>query len=106
MHACSRPDVVISGIGITSAIGQGQQAFGDALLRGKQCFGVMRRRGRQWTSRPDSNGELPSCTAYLGAEIPELRIPAEISASLLRTTSFSAQVALATLQEAWHDARL
>jgi malonyl-ACP decarboxylase len=106
MHASNRPDVVISGIGITSAIGQGQHAFGAALLHGKQCFGVMRRRGRQRSSRPDSNAESPSSTAYLGAEIPELRMPPEISACLLRTTSFSAQVALATLQEAWQDARL
>ena len=43
---------------------------------------------------------------FIGAEIPALSIPETIPASLLRTASFSAQVALATLHEAWEDAGL
>lgn len=96
-----RSDLLISGIGVTSAIGQGKADFLDALLAGRHRFGVMRRPGRQ---RPaDERGEG---TAYLGAEIGTLGLPVEIPPNLLRTASFSAQVALASVYEAWHDAAL
>ena len=39
--------IVVTGIGITSAIGQGRRAFIDALLGGEHRFAVMRRPGRQ-----------------------------------------------------------
>lgn len=93
-----RPEVVVSGVGVTSAIGQGQQAFLAALLDGRHAFGVMQRPGRQ------RGGANP--TAFLGAEIAALAMPPEVPAGLLRTASFSAQVALATLHEAWADAGL
>lgn len=96
-----RSDLLISGIGVTSAIGQGKADFLDALLGGRHRFDVMRRPGRQ---RPaDERGEG---TAYLGAEIGTLGLPVEIPPNLLRTASFSAQVALASVYEAWHDAAL
>ena len=93
-----RPDAVVTGVGVTSAIGQGQQAFLAALLAGHHRFGVMQRPGRQ------RGGER--ATTFLGAEIAALAMPADVPARLLRTASFSAQVALATLHEAWADAAL
>jgi len=49
--------LVVTGIGVISAIGQGKALFTTALLEGKAAFNVMRRPGRQRES------------AYLGAEI-------------------------------------
>jgi malonyl-ACP decarboxylase len=97
----SRSDIAISGVGVTSAVGQGQAAFIAALLEGRHRFGVMRRPGRQ---RPSSEGDDGS--AFMGAEIAQLALPPTIPGSLLRTASWSAAVALATLHEAWHDAAL
>jgi malonyl-ACP decarboxylase len=98
--------LVVSGIGITSAIGQGQAAFSEALLAGRHRFDVMQRRGRQ---RPADEMDAMGADAplpFLGAEIGALAMPETVSRSLLRTASWSAQVALATLHEAWHDAAL
>jgi malonyl-ACP decarboxylase len=81
-------------LGVTTAIGQGIDAFGSALLNGSHAFGVMRRAGRQQDS------------AHLGAEIAPLRLSGAVSRHTLRAASFSAQVALATLDEACTDARL
>jgi len=92
-------DIVVSGIGVTSAVGQGQAAFGAALLEGRHGFATMRRPGRQ---RPSV--EHPTC--YLGAEMADLDIPSAIPRGLLRTASLSGQAALVTLHEAWNDARL
>jgi malonyl-ACP decarboxylase len=93
--------VVVTGIGITSAIGQGRRAFIEALLRGEHRFAVMRRPGRQ---APGANGT--AATAFIGAEINRLDVPAAIPASTLRRASWPGRVALATLSEAWEDARL
>lgn len=90
-------DIVVSGVGVTSAVGQGQAQFIAALLEGRHSFGAMRRPGRQL---PGQEG------GFLGAEIGELAMPDAISRSLLRTASWSGQVALATLHEAWTDAGL
>ena len=87
-------DVVITGVGVTSAIGQGKAAFLAALLEGRGAFGVMSRPGRQKNS------------AFLGAEIASLAMPGAISAQLARNASYSGKVALATLHEAWDEARL
>jgi malonyl-ACP decarboxylase len=57
----------------------------------------MERPGRQ---SPDGS------TAFLGAEIGALRLPESIPKQVLRTASFSAQVAITTLFEAWDDAKL
>ncbi|HEY4211186.1 MAG TPA: beta-ketoacyl synthase N-terminal-like domain-containing protein [Steroidobacteraceae bacterium] len=96
-------DLFISGIGVTTAIGQGQRDFGAALLEGRHAFDVMRRPGRQ--SNTAQNTEQ-----FLGAEIGELRLPQGVPGSRAdrqgRGVSFSAQVALATLEEAWGDAAL
>ncbi|HYD80786.1 MAG TPA: beta-ketoacyl synthase N-terminal-like domain-containing protein [Paucimonas sp.] len=94
-----RSDIVVSGVGVTSAVGQGKTAFASALLEGRHRFDTMRRPGRQ---RPSS--EQPS--GFIGAEIAELHVPESIPRGLLRTASLSGQAALATLCEAWQDARL
>ena len=87
-------EIVISGLGVTSSIGQGKEAFFSGLLEGKSNFEVMKRPGRQKES------------SFLGAEISSLSIPYIISKSVQRKISFSAQVALVTLAEAWEDAKL
>jgi malonyl-ACP decarboxylase len=99
MPSADAPELVVSGIGVTSAIGQGQAAFARALLEGRHRFDVLRRPGRQL---PDADAGPP----FLGAEIDGLTVPESIAPGLLRTASWSAQVALATLHEAWHDAAL
>jgi malonyl-ACP decarboxylase len=86
---------IISGMGVTAAIGQGKRAFLAALLAGRHAFAVMARPHRQ---HDDS--------AFLGAELPELRLAESLSPQLLRQASFSAQVTLATLEEAWQEAQL
>jgi malonyl-ACP decarboxylase len=87
-------DLAITGVGITAAVGQGRDAFASALMSGAHAFRVMERPGRQHDS------------AFLGAEIPTLAYPADIAPAALRTASFSAQVAVITLHEAWRDAGL
>ncbi|ADO57353.1 polyketide beta-ketoacyl:ACP synthase [Paenibacillus jamilae] len=89
-----QPELVITGIGVTSAIGQGKTAFASALFKGQHAFGVMQRPGRE--------GEA----SFIGAELPSLSYPESISKRMLRTASFSGQVAMVTLQEAWDDAKL
>lgn len=94
--------VVVTAIGVTSAIGQGKDAFQTALMTGHHRFDILRRPGRQ---RPaDANGT--AAVPFIGAEIAELSLPASIPRSLLRTASLSSQVALATLHEAWTEAGL
>jgi malonyl-ACP decarboxylase len=104
MRSPEPSDIVVSGVGVTSAIGQGQAAFAAALLEGRHRFGVMARPGRQ---RPPAEhaGAAPG-SGFIGAEIGALALPAALPRSLLRTASFCGQVALATLHEAWHDADL
>lgn len=86
--------LVVTGIGVVSAIGQGKRAFGEALLRGDGAFDIMRRPGRQRDS------------AYIGAEMGEVTLPDAIPRQLLRTASLSAVAALAVVQEAWDESRL
>lgn len=90
---------VISGAGITSAIGQGMAAFAAALLRGDTVFREMARPGRQ-NIRGDGG------TPYLGAEMAPLTLPDGIAEHELRSASFSARAALVAVHEAWHSARL
>lgn len=92
------PEVFVTGIGVTTAIGQGQAAFSSALLEGRSNFRVMQRPGRQCAQSQNS--------PFLGAEITQFTVPASIPKHILRTASLSAQVALATLHEAWQDANL
>jgi malonyl-ACP decarboxylase len=95
MKSYNQSELLITGIGVISAVGQGKKAFASALFQGKHGFDIMKRPGRQWES-----------TLFIGAEITSFSVPDEISKRILRTASFSGQVALVTLQEAWHDAQL
>lgn len=94
MRSSETPELLITGIGATTSIGQGKDAFISGLLKGKHAFSVMQRPGRQ----KDSN--------FLGAELPSLTWPDTIAPRTLRSASFSASVALLTLAEAWHEAQL
>lgn len=100
MQASSPARILVDGIGVTASIGQGRDAFAAALLGGEHRFAPMRRPGRQ---RP---GAGEGDAAFIGAEIDALQLPASIHPSKVRNASWSAQVALATLHEAWHDAGL
>ncbi|SDL84277.1 malonyl-ACP decarboxylase [Dendrosporobacter quercicolus] len=87
-------DLVITGLGITTAVGQGKTDFTAALMEGEHAFGFLQRPGRQ------------SSPAFLGAEISSLTYPERFSQRLLRKASFGSQVALVTLNEAWEEANL
>lgn len=89
-----RSEVVVTGLGVTSAVGQGTAAFADALFAGAHRFDVLRRPGRQCDTR------------FVGAELPSLAPTARLSERELRTASLTARVALATVEEAWADAWL
>ncbi len=79
----------------------------SALLKGEHAFGVMCRPGRQLPEFSVKTGANPNQTAdFLGAEIHTLSLPDCFSQRTLRTASFSSQVALVTLLEAWSDADL
>lgn len=94
MKSSMRLDVIVTGVGVTSAIGRGARAFTRALFEGPNAFAVMQRRGRQKDS------------SFLGAEIPSLVLPHEVLPQNVRKASLTAQAALVTLDEAWNDARL
>ncbi len=69
-------EIVITGIGVTTAVGQGKTAFISALLQGRHAFGVMQRPGRQWPAPSTEAGKRSGqSTCFLGAEIPSLAIP-------------------------------
>lgn len=100
-------ELVVTGLGVTSAVGQGRLAFSEALMAGRHRFDVMRRPGRQWPlTAGTGDGAEEASTAFLGAEIPDLELPGHLPAQALRTASLSARVAVATLHEAWLDAGL
>lgn len=90
----SSSEVWVTGVGVTSAIGQGQEAFAEALFRGSHAFGIMQRQGRQKES------------SFIGAELPPMSPPARISTRLWRGASLTGQAALVTLLEAWEEAKL
>lgn len=94
--------VYISGLGITSAIGQGKQAFSEALFAGHSSFDFMQRPGRQIPTESEVQNETP----FIGAEINNFTLSPHFPGNLLRTASFSSQVGLATVYEAWQDAHL
>lgn len=93
MRNC-RPEFAITGLGVTSAIGQGKGRFAAALFEGSHAFGIMQRPGRQ------------KGTAFLGAEIGSLDWPVGLTRKGLRGSSYSAEVAAVTVHEAWADAGL
>jgi malonyl-ACP decarboxylase len=88
------PKLVVTGMGIVSAIGQGKAAFASGMFDGKTAFNVMQRPGRQRES------------AYIGAEIPEMTLPPGTTKQTWRAASLSVQAALVVLQEAWIEAHL
>ncbi|WP_405668168.1 polyketide beta-ketoacyl:ACP synthase [Streptomyces sp. NBC_01166] len=94
-------DVVVTGLGVTTAVGQGKDDFIAALLDGHHAFGVMQRPGRQVPA-----GSADDTAAFLGAEMGEPVLPGSMTARTLRTASLSAKAALTTLHEAWHEAGL
>ncbi len=94
MKNCNQLEFIVTGLGVTTSIGQGKTGFTSALMQGHHAFGVMQRPGRQ------------KGTSFLGAEIPTLSYPESFSKRMLRTASFSEQVALVTLHEAWNEAKL
>jgi malonyl-ACP decarboxylase len=99
MRSSEAAAMLITGVGVTSAIGQGKSDFIGALLNGASRFDVMSRPGRQY--------EIEGTRSrFLGAEIASLSMPDNIPRGILRTASFTGQVALATLHEAWNDAAL
>lgn len=103
----NQSEIVITGLGVTSSVGQGKADFIAALLQGQHKFAVMQRPGRQTSLSVDETGsEAEQATEFLGAEISALSMPDSIPKNLLRTASLSGQVALATLHEAWHEAQL
>jgi len=77
----------------------------QGLLQGRDAFNTLRRAGRQGPSTASSNG-VTNATSFLGAEIELLSMPESLPKKILRTASFPGQVALATLHEAWNDAKL
>ncbi|MBC7984225.1 MAG: polyketide beta-ketoacyl:ACP synthase [Candidatus Obscuribacterales bacterium] len=87
-------DIVVTGMGVISAIGQGKAGLLKALLHGESAFAIMQRPGRQRQS------------AFIGAEIRDIAFPQSITKKTLRAASLSAQVALVVLQEAWDEADL
>jgi malonyl-ACP decarboxylase len=95
MNNYSQADIIITGVGVTASIGQGKSAFYKALIEGHQTFAIMQRPGRQFGD-----------SRFIGAEIPCLDIAENLSKNLLRTASFSGQVAMVTLHEAFEEAGL
>jgi len=102
MQSSDSAQILVTGLGVTTAIGQGKSDFIAALLKGQSNFGVMKRPGRQHPPRAQET----TCSRFLGAEIPSLCVPDVVPPNLLRTASLSGKVALATLHEAWNDAGL
>lgn len=93
-------EIIVTGLGVTSAVGQGKSEFQTALLQGAHAFGVMSRAGRQ---RPDSQNHP---VRFIGAEIPALTLPEAIPKKAVRGASLTSLAALAALHEAWRDANL
>ena len=88
------PEIAVTGIGVASAIGLGKDRFIRALLDGESAFRVMQRPGRQHDS------------SYLGAELPPEAMSLEADPRARRAASFSSQIAISTVREAWKDAHL
>nr|AMB48449.1 beta-ketoacyl synthase [Nostoc sp. CAVN2] len=88
--------IEITGMGIVTPIGQGVAAFHDALLAGKTQFGYLQRSGREGSR------------SFIGAELPDISAKSLLPeySGLLRTASWSSQIASVAVAEAWEDAQL
>lgn len=89
--------VAVTGLGVTSAIGQGVGEFAGALKAGRSRMAVLGRELRQ----PPGGG-----APIIGAELDVIRLPGRLSPAKARNLSLSAQAAIATLDEAWGQAGL
>lgn len=67
MTKCNLSEVVVTGLGVTAAIGQGKEDFASSLLSGRHAFDVLKRPCRQKDSR------------FIGAEIASLSYPDRLS---------------------------
>lgn len=88
------PELLVTGLGVVTPVGEGTAAFAEALWAGAHAFGILQRPGRQRGSQ------------FLGAEIRSVTRPEGVGARTLRSASFTGQVALSALQQAWTEARL
>jgi malonyl-ACP decarboxylase len=88
-------EILITGIGVTSNIGQGRTNFTSSLMEAKQNFGYLQRSGRQIGNK-----------LFLGSEISNHIYPKDFPERLLQSASFSSCIALITLKEAWDEAKL
>lgn len=88
-------DLNVTGLGITTAVGQGKTKVRKALMTGDHAFRIMTKPGRQ-----------TSMSQFLGAEIDDLTVPPLCDAKLMRGVSWPIKVMLTTLAEAWDDANL
>ncbi len=88
--------IEITGMGIVTPIGQGVAAFQEALFAGKTQFGYLRRPGRE------------GAKSFIGAELPDIAAQSLFPqhSGLLRTASWSTQIATIAVAEAWQDAQL
>jgi malonyl-ACP decarboxylase len=93
MSAFRINEIVISGMGIVSAVGTGKREFFNALMTVGNAFGVMTRPGRQMHSR------------FIGAEFRRELNPENFSDEGCQWT-LSADAALLAVKEAWEEARL
>lgn len=91
-----KSNIEITGMGIVTSIGQGVTAFKEALFSGKTQFDYLKRPGRE--------GAKP----FIGAEIPEVDVRSLLPeySSILRTASWSGQIATLAVSEAWQNAKL
>lgn len=90
-----RSTPVATGLGVATAFGFGVDSFRTALYSPSPIFKTMQRPGRQ----------LPGGrSAFVGAEIPEVRDP--LPPRISRTTGLTGRVTVAVVQEAWRDAGL
>lgn len=88
--------IAITGMGIVTPIGQNIATFQESLFKGKTQFGYLKRSGREVVE------------PFLGAELPDIDAESLFPeySSLLRTASWSTQIATIAVSEAWQDAKL
>jgi len=88
--------IEITGMGIITSIGQTIADFQSALLAGKTQFGYLKRPGRKGSK------------SFIGAELPDIAVQSKFPeySGLLRTASWSTQIAIMAVSEAWQDAQL
>ena len=88
--------IEITGMGIITSVGQTIADFQSALLAGKTQFGYLKRPGRKGSN------------LFIGAELPDINAQSKIPeySGLLRSASWSTQIATMAVSEAWQDAKL